>query len=217
MESKNFIKRIISGGILLFLLFLCHKSKCFFSFFFLTIDLMSIYEFRKLILNINTLSIKQKNFYTFLLIAYTGLFLFAVIYLRNKNLKYVMFLFGASWSYDCFALIFGKMFGRTKITPKISPNKTVEGAIFGFIFSMLFSFILFKDANLFNCPICVAALMAIFAHFGDIFISYIKRRSNTKHSGTIIPGHGGVLDRFDSIFLNAILLFIIVFLKNYSI
>ena len=117
-------------------------------------------------------------------------------------LIWIMFL--GTWSSDTFAYFTGSMLGRHKLCPSISPNKTIEGFLGGLIgttavvtgLGMLFSLSLPHMAALGVCIALVATL-------GDLVESVIKRYTGIKDSGSIIPGHGGVLDRFDSVMFTA--------------
>ena len=103
----------------------------------------------------------------------------------------------------------GKTVGRTPFFPKVSPNKTCEGAIGGLLFSLLGS-ILFsnitQNTNLLDVSlyqsILIGTFVGIVGQIGDLYESSLKRKSQIKDSGTIIPGHGGVLDRIDSVIFN---------------
>lgn len=109
---------------------------------------------------------------------------------------------------DVFQYISGNLFGKIKICPKISPNKTLEGLIGGIILTTVTSIFLKiffeKDIIIITIPI-----LAILGFLGDIFISYFKRKYNKKDSGTLLKGHGGILDRIDSLIFNSIFLSII--------
>ncbi len=102
------------------------------------------------------------------------------------------------WSTDVVAFFAGRYLGRHKLAPRLSPGKTVEGAIAGLVAGMAVAVIGFGPAGaLFGLTVAIAAVV------GDLFESWLKRRARVKDSGTILPGHGGVLDRFDSLFLAA--------------
>jgi len=97
------------------------------------------------------------------------------------------------------------MIGRTKLYEKVSPKKTWEGTIGGTILSMLSAYFLstiFFSINLSNWLV-IGLLISIFATLGDLTESMFKRQANVKDSGNIMPGHGGVLDRFDGLLLAA--------------
>ena len=103
---------------------------------------------------------------------------------------------------DIGGFIFGKFFKGPKLT-KISPNKTISGAIGSIIFSIfILSFIIKLLTVSFNPQIFVVGLLtSIGCQLGDLFVSFLKRKSSLKDTGKILPGHGGILDRIDGILL----------------
>ena len=105
------------------------------------------------------------------------------------------------WVNDSFAYIFGSRFGRTKLAPKISPNKSWEG-FFGGMLGSILVWVLISLLGLMPVPVPMAILtgivLGIFGVIGDLFESRIKRSVGVKDSGNIMPGHGGLLDRHDS-------------------
>ena len=131
--------------------------------------------------------------------------------------KYLYLLvFIAPWVTDTFAYFTGRFFGRRKLIPEISPKKTVEGAIGGTLFGIL-SFIVFglimqfslgHQPNYFVLAFS-GALCAFISQIGDLIASLIKREKGVKDYGSIFPGHGGVMDRFDSVLVTAPLLYCI--------
>lgn len=102
--------------------------------------------------------------------------------------------------FDGFSQVSGQLFGKTKLFPKVSPNKTVEGLVGGALIAILSAFV-FKD--LITAPqinaILIAVVVVIFAFIGDTVKSIYKRKYNVKDFSNLIPGHGGFLDRFDSL------------------
>lgn len=134
--------------------------------------------------------------------------------LRIRNLEngsiFVWFPFVAAWVTDTFAYFTGRFFGKHKLIEKISPKKTVEGSIGG-ILGALAGFIIFAVAigNTLNMEInwlslvILAVTSSVLSQLGDLFASAIKRENGIKDFGNIMPGHGGVLDRFDSLILTA--------------
>jgi phosphatidate cytidylyltransferase len=99
------------------------------------------------------------------------------------------------------AYVVGSQWGKHKINEKVSPNKTWEGFVAGAVFALLMGVL---NAVIFQKPdmtdwLVIASLTVIFGTLGDMFESKIKRRMNVKDSGTVLPGHGGLLDRLDSL------------------
>jgi CDP-diglyceride synthetase len=102
------------------------------------------------------------------------------------------------WATDLVAFFAGRHLGRRKLAPRLSPGKTVEGAIAGVLAGVVVAVIGFGGGGApFGLAVAGAAVV------GDLFESWLKRRARVKDSGTILPGHGGVLDRFDSLILAA--------------
>ncbi len=140
----------------------------------------------------------------YIIVAYSS-----IIYIRDYgdcgHFLYLLVFFSA-WVTDSFAYLTGYFFGRHKLIEDISPKKTIEGAIGGIVFSVLFfvgyGFVIDQffgaEANLLFFAIC-GAILSVVAQIGDLIMSAIKRCYNIKDFGKIFPGHGGVLDRFDSI------------------
>jgi len=142
---------------------------------------------------------------------YCGI-LFGFVYLvdaKPSGELLIWIIFIGSWLSDTAAFYSGKLFGKHKLSPKISPKKTVEGSIGGLIgaivFSGIFGIIVQKYVNI--MPIynyfILGALCGLFGQLGDLVASSIKRYSGIKDYSNLIPGHGGILDRFDSIIFSA--------------
>ncbi|MDR1532897.1 MAG: phosphatidate cytidylyltransferase [Clostridiales bacterium] len=136
---------------------------------------------------------------------------------------FVWLIFISAWGSDTFAYFTGKTIGRHKLTPKLSPNKTVEGALGGVLGAMLLGFVYGLIATrhaagvsltLF-CTI-ITGVGAVLSQFGDLAASAIKRYTNIKDFGQIIPGHGGVLDRFDSVLLTAPGVYLVMYILAIS-
>ena len=115
-------------------------------------------------------------------------------------------IFIGAWMTDTGAYFVGVLFGKHKLIPKVSPKKTIEGA-FGGILGCIVGFVLYGFIIQSICDvkvnyvamIVVATVISVVSQFGDLVASYIKREREIKDFGFIFPGHGGVLDRFDSI------------------
>lgn len=126
-----------------------------------------------------------------------------LITIRNMDILYLLYVLLVTMMSDTFAHFFGTKIGRYKLAPNISPNKTIEGMIGGvafgtFIGAMFFLTFISNEANPFFIVVMSLALSLV-AEFGDLVFSAIKRKYGVKDYGNIMPGHGGVLDRLDSI------------------
>lgn len=142
---------------------------------------------------------------TLLGIVYVAMFLdFIVLTINNFELGniYVWIIFIISFATDTFAYFSGYLFGKNKLIPKVSPKKTVEGAIGGIVGSIaccvIYGYIFKFD---FMHMALIGGIGSVIAQFGDLFASSIKRYVGIKDYGKLIPGHGGILDRFDSVIL----------------
>ncbi len=129
----------------------------------------------------------------------------------------VWLIFICAWGSDTGAYFTGRSLGKHKLTPSLSPNKTVEGAIGGVVVATILAFIygliitrMRSNVDIaVNCAI-IGAVGAVLSQFGDLAASAIKRQSGVKDFGNLIPGHGGVLDRFDSIIFTAPCVYIVM-------
>ena len=128
-------------------------------------------------------------------------------FIQARAVNFVTLLYGMLivWLTDSGAYIFGRQFGKHKLAPKVSPNKTIEGSVLGTIFAtvILAIYLLFFHVGYDNYYMMVLAtlLLSIFGQFGDLIESALKRYYGVKDSGKILPGHGGILDRFDSMLM----------------
>lgn len=146
---------------------------------------------------------------TLLAFIWIACFLDKAIYLRflDNGFQIMLSIFLSVWVCDSAAFIIGTRFGKRKLAPSISPNKTWEGTIAGFVFSTLFIYFLVQNQFLqinnylfnLNDVIIMGFIVGIIGQLGDLFESMIKREFQVKDSGTLLQGHGGVLDRFDSL------------------
>lgn len=121
------------------------------------------------------------------------------------NYQIVLGFFFLLWANDTGAYLIGRKFGKHKLFERISPKKTWEGSIGGAVLGLIVGYFnaqLFPDLSLFNWMI-VALLVVIFGSLGDLVESMFKRSLGIKDSGKLLPGHGGILDRFDGIFIAA--------------
>lgn len=141
----------------------------------------------------------------------------------DKGWVLLIFAFLLIWVNDIFAYLTGVSIGRHKLCPRISPKKTIEGSIGGAVFTMLFAYVLnrfvlnvfFFDNYMSDIEVLFLALgVVVFGTLGDLTESMMKRHAGVKDSGNIIPGHGGILDRFDATFMAMPFVFLYLNLIN---
>jgi phosphatidate cytidylyltransferase len=141
----------------------------------------------------------------------------------------VLFLMVCVWAGDIAALYIGRAFGKRKLAPRLSPGKTWLGSVASILGSMLAASLVIYIADLLTArgitilhisqplwqSLLLAAILNIAAQLGDLLESAIKRGAGVKDSGTMLPGHGGILDRIDALLLAAPVLWFILLLKDY--
>ncbi|MGV2941141.1 phosphatidate cytidylyltransferase [Mesobacillus sp. LC4] len=156
-----------------------------------------------------TYTVITKNRFTFedvgfsiLSTLYVGLGFYFFIETREESLIYVFYSLFIIWATDSGAYFIGRAIGKHKLWPEISPNKTTEG-FFGGVVSALVVAALFSVFGEMKTPTVIllvaTAFLSVFGQIGDLVESALKRHYNVKDSGNILPGHGGMLDRFDSL------------------
>ena len=175
---------------------------------------------------IATLYSKQENplrslSYSMLTISYIGLplFLMSKIYELEGGLLFTLAMFVLIWINDTGAFVVGCSIGKHRLFERISPKKSWEGFLGGLVFNVVtaVSFCYFRGSEIdvtSSLSFCIgfAVVVTIFATWGDLVESLIKRTLHLKDSGNIIPGHGGILDRIDSLLLVAPAIFLYLFL-----
>ena len=144
-------------------------------------------------------------------------FVFKVRFLEN-GILFVWLIFIGAWGSDTCAYCVGKLCGKHKLPSKLSPNKTIEGcvggiagaALIGFFFALIF----FKDTDYWWQFAVIGGVSSVISQIGDLTASAIKRNHDIKDYGKLIPGHGGILDRFDSIiFIAPVVYYLLTFMK----
>ena len=135
------------------------------------------------------------------IVYFLGLSFGNIIFLRDTNISKCIFIFIIAFITDTYAYIGGSLIGRHKLTT-ISPKKTIEGSLIGTFMGVLIGTVYYYNVvghiNLFKC-IMLCLILTLLSEIGDLMFSSIKRYFNKKDYSNLIPGHGGVLDRFDSV------------------
>lgn len=204
---------------------------------FVTVSFISVFVFMIYLFSLTVFSKGKLTFANisgvFIMITYVSAAfgtLCAMRHYDSAGLYYIMIVFLASWITDVFAYLTGYLFGKHKLIPEVSPKKTVEGAIGGVVFAVLFMILFGFVVSVVteNIPEAesmkpdylvlgiLGAVLSVISQMGDLFASVIKREHGAKDYGVIFPGHGGVMDRFDSILLVALVTMVIcMFVKPF--
>jgi len=203
MISNNLKQRAFTSLVLLTFVFLIFSFNIFLIYFLIIMGVLSILEFIQII-NIIFKNKFRRILINLFFIIYIFIFCILFFLLSNlEGLKLILFILLLSCvASDIGGYILGKIFKGPKIT-KISPKKTYAGAVGSFLFTLiimyLFSFY-FIDLQIYKI-IFISFMTSLFCQLGDLFFSLLKRKAKLKDTGKILPGHGGVIDRLDGIFL----------------
>ena len=215
--SKSLQKRFYTSIVLLFLLSLMIIDKYVMTLFLMIVGIFSILEFFKIIRKIFSKNNIKQFFFNIIFIVY--IFSFCTYFLTLSSflhLKILIFIILLTCvASDIGGFLFGKILKGPKLT-KISPNKTISGAIGSLIFSSFSIFIMIYYLTKSFDPyiFLIGCIISISCQIGDLFFSYLKRKSFLKDSGNFLPGHGGILDRVDGMLLGipvGFLTFLIVY------
>jgi len=167
-----------------------------FNFYLVTLTLLIINLFSKKS-NFIDISVTLMGYF------YITFSLLHIVLISNEYNAFIWLVFIIAMSTDTFAYFSGYFFGSRKLIPKVSPNKTIEGSIGGIIgciiLTVIFTYII--NPSYIYHSVILAILGSIFSQIGDLIASKIKRYVGIKDFGKLIPGHGGIVDRFDSIFV----------------
>ena len=191
LYKSNFIKKYLDFIFLILFLF----STYFVIINYYYINYLNIILIFSIVLILINRNIYQKRL--FLIIILIFLNNFYSIFINNRNLLY--FIIFISFYNDTFAYIFGRAIKGPPIIPSISPKKTWSGTILSFLITCLTLYFL-------DYPLLISILLSISLFLGDIFFSYVKRINNLKDFSNILKGHGGILDRLDSMFFFIIII-----------
>lgn len=225
IDSKNrTIINILGAPIIIFSILF---NQITFSILIFTIFIFSMYEYISLIKENSKFTLYKIILGIFWI---SSIFFFLAIYYSfNVSNFFVLLIFISVWITDSMAFIMGKRFGKKKIFPNVSPNKTWVGSISGLSFSILFLLLVYFILNDFrhihyriwpnyfeiSDIIFLGFIIGFFSQFGDFLESYFKRKLGVKDSSKLLLGHGGFLDRFDSMFTVGITIYFYLFINGY--
>ena len=174
----------------------------YFLYFFISLlavfwFIFSIFLFRNKLELLSSIHI-DNNYLKLLVIA--GFYSSLLLLIQTNEINHLLiFIIIVNTSLaDICAYIVGSRFGKTPLLKNISPNKTFEGFLGGIAASSLFGFLMYYEYQLTASMLLIIIFSSFYAFVGDYFMSYLKRKSNLKDTGSILPGHGGILDRIDS-------------------
>ncbi len=175
--------------------------------------------------SVQKISTSSKYLYLFGYITLPFVFITKISFgIKDYNPKIIIGLFLLIWTNDTFAYIVGKSIGKHKLLERISPKKTIEGFLGGIIFAIFAGYLISKyyinpkpefSQQSILIWTSIAAIVGIFGTIGDLIESKFKRIAGVKDSGNIMPGHGGVLDRLDSVIFVAPIIFLFYQILNY--
>ncbi|MEL1241405.1 phosphatidate cytidylyltransferase [Flavobacterium flavipallidum] len=175
--------------------------------------------------SVQKISTSSKYLYLFGYITLPFIFITKISFgIKDYNPKIIIGLFLLIWTNDTFAYIVGKSIGKHKLLERISPKKTIEGFLGGILFAIFAGYLIskyyikpkteFSEQSILIWT-SIAAIVGIFGTIGDLIESKFKRIAGVKDSGNIMPGHGGVLDRLDSVIFVAPIIFLFYQILNY--
>lgn len=208
---------LIGGGMPMLAFFLRQQTMRFFMCLILVAFLYLFYAFSVSLFSHGTLTPESAALAVTMLLYITASFS-SIVLLRHMEFgQYTMYLvFIGAWITDIFAYFCGMLCGKHKLLPDVSPKKTVEGALGGVLFCagayVLYAFVLSRCVGVRPAYLAFAGIgviVSVLSQMGDLLMSLIKRRFGIKDYGKIFPGHGGVLDRFDSVLATAPFCFIL--------
>ncbi len=191
MMNNELIKRILSSLVLISITFFAFiKGSIIFNLFVLLALLITLYEWHRL-------SLKKVYYLPGFIFIFFSLYTFYYFRVEGEY-KFFLLILLTCISTDIGGYLFGKIFKGPKLT-KISPNKTYAGMFGSFILSLILATLYFDYVGIkFSAQlITIILLISFVSQAGDLIISFFKRKSKIKHTGKILPGHGGLLDRID--------------------
>ncbi len=219
VHLKSYVSYLLLG---VFMFFLSYK----------TFSLNAIYIYVILAMFVNLFLLKdllivgriipmfeKKKYIALIFYIISGFVFLTLIPYRNGvfTKELIIGVFILIWTNDSFAYLVGKNFGKRKLLERISPKKTIEGFIGGFAGSLIAGFLIFNYTNTLTLTtwLALSVLVSVLGTSGDLIQSKFKRQAGVKDSGTIMPGHGGIYDRLDSIIYSSPFIYAFIEVSNY--
>lgn len=217
VKNKN-INVSLTIGVISVGLLITNAFKNFIDFYPLLILILIVLTISELISDKGSAIINLGS--TLLGVLYFGLFASALVAIREfYRVDYeqggllIISIFASIWFCDSAAFFGGSAFGKHKLFPRVSPNKSWEGALFGLLFAivaMVISKVVILNFLMWADVIAIGLIVGVIGQIGDLIESLFKRDARVKDSSNIIPGHGGIFDRFDSLLYTAPALFLYI-------
>lgn len=208
IQSKNIIPYLFLGGMLYFFTYPIEGFSSETSLGFTVVGLLILIYFLFSLKKIKVETTFHRLFLQLIYLVLPFYFLISIPFIFGEyQPKILICVLIFIWVNDSFAYLVGKNFGKTKLFESVSPKKTIEGFIGGLVFSLIAAFLITQQHNHPKITLVdwmiIAAILSIIGTIGDLIESKFKRQANIKDSGNIMPGHGGLLDRLDSLFFAA--------------
>ena len=208
IQSKNIIPYLFLGGMLYFFIYPIEGYSSKISLGITIAGLLILIYYLFSLKEIKVDAIYKRLFLQLIYLVLPFYFLISIPFIFGEyepEILICVLIF--IWVNDSFAYLVGKNFGKTKLFESVSPKKTIEGFIGGLVFSLIAAYFITQQHNhpkitLLDWMI-IATILSVIGTIGDLIESKFKRQANIKDSGNIMPGHGGMLDRLDSLYFAA--------------
>lgn len=208
-QRNNWIKYFVYLLIMALLFGTILIKAIYFHYFGVLILLLGLFEITKLIVSKRKVKL---GIITMLLFFALAILFFQFSMMPAEYLFYTLFL---TTVFDAYSQLTGQLFGRKKLFKNISPNKTFEGLLGGYIVTLLSAVFIHNQLQISVVKsVLIAVILATFSMIGDLLASYCKRKFEVKDFSRILPGHGGILDRFDSLLASGTSMFLMYSIFN---
>lgn len=216
IQLKSYISYLIFGVFLYFFSYRVFDINVVYLYVVLGI-FVNLFLLKDMLRVSNIPMFEKKKYIALIFYLISGFVFLTLIPNRDDGDKIVIGIFIIIWANDTFAYLVGKNFGKRKLLERVSPKKTVEGLVGGLAGSFLAGFLIFNYSQSLSLMIwfAMAILVTVFGTFGDLIQSKFKRQAGVKDSGTIMPGHGGIYDRLDSIIYTSPFIYAVLEIVDY--